>query len=179
MPIPFPSSLEDERAKPYPNSRLAGSRARPIRDATLIDAFTTLADVISTILSPQKSNDHEYISPNPKIRWALHQRLGAAPSATAKNGKPPMQTSDWFSAATESIDGPTLSKEEENPNGDVDMDKVKKEADEKDESLLTKLRRERAFGKSPIMKLSILRLSYNHLCRQRKRGYSASSRWHQ
>jgi hypothetical protein len=151
MPIPFPSSLEDERAKPYPNSRLAGSRARPIRDATLIDAFTTLADVISTVLSPQKSNDHEYISPNPKIRWALHQRLGAAPSATAKNGKPPMQTSDWFSAATESIDVPTSSKEEENPDGDVDMDKVKKEADEKDESLLTKLRRERAFGKSSLI----------------------------
>lgn len=147
MPIPFPTSTEDERAKPYTNSRLAGSRAKPNKDAALIDAFSTIADVVSTVLSAQKSNDGEYIPPNPKVRWALHQRLGTAPSVAVKGVNGPMQTADWFSAATESIDVSGISKEEENADEDVDMDKEKKEADDGDDGPLTRMKRERAFGK--------------------------------
>ena len=149
LSVPFPGSTEDERANPYLNARLAGSsRAKQAKDkeAALIDAFATLTDVISTILSPQKSNDTEYIPPNPKIRWALHQRLGNGPSTAVKGAKTPMQTSDWFSAATESINIGETSKDEKDDEGDVDMDKVKRE--DKEDGPLARLQRERAFGKS-------------------------------
>lgn len=148
MPVPFPASIEEERANPYTNSRLAGSRAKPTKDTALIDAFSTLADVISTVLSPQKSNDVEYVTPYPKVRWALHQRLGNGVSATTKGVKTPMQTSDWFSAVTESINADGSRKDEKDEEGDVDMDKVNKETEDKEEGPLTRMQRERAFGKS-------------------------------
>ncbi|GHJ89916.1 hypothetical protein NliqN6_6318 [Naganishia liquefaciens] len=154
LSVPFPGATEDERANPYLNARLAGSsRAKQAKDkeAALIDAFATLTDVISTILSPQKSNDTEYIPPNPKIRWALHQRLGNGPSTAVKGAKTPMQTSDWFSAATESINNGETSKDEKDDEGDVDMDKVKRE--DKEDGPLARLQRERAFGNANLVTL--------------------------
>lgn len=159
MPVPFPASVEEERANPYTNSRLAGSRAKSTKDTALIDAFSTLADVILTVLLPQKTNDVEYVTPNPKVRWALHQRLGNAPSATAKGAKTPMQTSDWFSAATESMNAGGSRKDEKDEEGDVDMDKMKKETEDKEEGPLTRMQRERAFGKSVFTSKFMLRHS--------------------
>lgn len=137
MPSPFPTTNDEQRAKPGINPRLGGSRAKPIKDALLIDAFTTLAEVISTVLAPQKNGDVDPLVPMPKVRWALHQRLGMVPSSLGKGAKGPPQTVDWFSGAAESIDAVDGDGDAE---GDVDMDG--------EEGPLTRMKRERAFGES-------------------------------
>jgi hypothetical protein len=138
MPSPFPTSSSEQRAKPSLNPRLPGSRAKPIKDALLIETFTTLADVVRTVLAPQRTGDVEPVAPMPRVKWALHQRLGMIPSNVGKGVKGPAQTVDWFSGAAESID------DVEQEGKDVDMD------EKEEEGPLSRMKRERAFGASPL-----------------------------
>lgn len=81
------------------------------------------------------------IGEKPRVRWALHQRLGLVPTSLGKGVKGPTGTVDWFSGVAESID---VVEEEDKAEEDVDMEEGKKAGD----GVLARMKRERAFGMS-------------------------------
>ncbi|KAJ9108217.1 hypothetical protein QFC19_002464 [Naganishia cerealis] len=163
IPEPFSTVTKEHIAAPAPNTRLPGSRAKPIKDAPLIDALHTLRDVINTILAPRNEGTSLYSTKGEEkgeprdaqkgkvVQWALHQRLIPPPStastAGAGKGKPPMigWGGDWFSGLTEVVDI-AADEEDKSVDGEGKMDVDGKEDEE---SLMLRMERSRAFVQYP------------------------------
>lgn len=143
-------------AAPSPNTRIPGSRAKPIKDAVLIDTLSTVRDVIDTVLSPHQDGtiapgrtdeeeEGQHDAPKHEIlQWALHQRL--VPPQTpggAVKGKTAIQAlaGDWFSGIAEVRDVVPASTDVE------DESKIKEDGkEEEEESVMIRMERAGAFG---------------------------------
>ncbi|KAJ9114029.1 hypothetical protein QFC22_005849 [Naganishia vaughanmartiniae] len=163
VPEPFPSTSHHTAITtpaPTPNTRISGSRAKPVKDAVLIDTLSTVRDVIKAILSPhhggaksaEKVDEEEGekghdTQKDGVLQWALHQRL-APPQTAAARGKGTMAGlgGDWFSGLAEVRDVVPASA------GATEESKMQVEdKEEEDESVMIRMERARAFGNADVV----------------------------
>lgn len=139
--IPEPSTV---------SSRLLGSKAKLEKELPVYDHLQAVKDVLLGLIPGEST---PLPTPNPKYRWALHQRTTVpwpiAPRPTARGEKVPTIVPtdrvhlDWFTSMAATKNG-KMEDVEQKLGGDVKMD----DDEEEDAGGLTRLQVEGYLGRS-------------------------------